>query len=112
MKFPYALFVLPFVLSACGTSNRGSSIEKEAAVSPQVPEFDSLWNYDDPAGTEAKFRDLLPTTRASGDTAYLAELMTQIARAQGSQQEFADANATLDQADALIQPEMKTALVR
>ena len=81
-------------------------------MSPQLPEFDSLWNYDDPAGTEAKFRELLPRAQAAGDSGYLAELLTQIARAQGLQQKFADANATLDQADALIQPEMKTARVR
>jgi tetratricopeptide (TPR) repeat protein len=44
------------------------SIKKEAAVSPQLPEFDSLWNYDDPAGTEAKFRELLPKAQAAGDS--------------------------------------------
>jgi hypothetical protein len=99
-------------LSACGEKNPESSIKKEAAVSPQLPEFDSLWNYDDPAGTESKFRELLPRAKAAGDDGYLAELLTQIARAQGLQQKFEDANATLDQADALIRPEMKTARVR
>ena len=24
-----------------------------------LPDFDSLWNYDDPAATEEKFRELL-----------------------------------------------------
>jgi tetratricopeptide (TPR) repeat protein len=81
-------------------------------VNSQLPDFDNLWNYDDPAATEAKFRELLPRAQAAGDSGYLAELLTQIARAQGLQQKFADANATLDQADALIQPEMKTARVR
>src|SRR4249919_3318384 len=112
MKFPYALFVLLVVLSACGARTSESTIKKEAAVSPQLPEFDSLWNYDDPAGTEAKFRELLPKAQAAGDSAYRAELLTQIARTQGLQQKFGEANATLDQADALIQPEMKTARVR
>jgi len=86
-------------------------------VSPQLPEFDSLWNYDDPAGTEAKFRELLPKAQAAGDSGHLAELLTQIARTQGLQQKFTDANATLDHADALIQtdhpdPETQTARVR
>ena len=81
-------------------------------MSPQLPEFDSLWNYDDPAGTEAKFRELLPGAQAAGDPAYLAELLTQIARAQGLQQKFADANATLDQADTLIKPDQQSARVR
>jgi hypothetical protein len=112
MKFPFALLVPLIALSACGEKNPESSIKKEAAVSPQLPEFDSLWNYDDPAGTESKFRELLPRAKAAGDDGYLAELLTQIARAQGLQQKFEDANATLDQADALIRPEMKTARVR
>ena len=80
-----------------------------------MPDFESLWNYDDPAATEAKFRELLPAAQSSGDTGYLAELLTQIARAQGLQQKFAEANATLDQADAMIRPdhpEMQTARVR
>lgn len=31
----------------------------------ELPRFDRLWNYDDPAGTEAKFREILP--EAAGD---------------------------------------------
>jgi len=112
MKFPDALLVLLIALSACGARNPESTIKKEAAVNSQLPDFDSLWNYDDTAATEAKFRELLPRAQAAGDSGYLAELLTQIARTQGLQQKFADANATLDQADALIKPEMKTARVR
>ncbi len=78
----------------------------------QLTIFDTLWNYDDPAGTESKFRELFPKAQESGDSSYLAELWTQIARAQGLQQRFADANKSLDQADALIKPDMKTARVR
>ena len=81
-------------------------------MGPHLSDFDSLWNYDDPAGTEAKFRELLPAAQSSGDNAYLAELLTQIARAQGLQQKFSEANATLDQADAIIRPDMQTARVR
>jgi tetratricopeptide (TPR) repeat protein len=112
MKVSYALFLLLVALSACGTRNPDPPIRKEAAVSTQLREFDSLWNYDDPLGTEAKFRELLPRAKTSADSGYLAELLTQIARAQGLQQKFAESNATLDEADALIQPEMKTARVR
>jgi tetratricopeptide (TPR) repeat protein len=111
MKFVYALFVLHFLISACGARKPETFNKKEAPVN-QLPDFDSLWNYDDPAGTEAKFRELLPRARAAADSGYRAELLTQIARAQGLQQKFTEANATLDQADALIQPEMKTARVR
>jgi len=65
-------------------------------------DFDSLWNYSDPAGTESRFEALVPAARTSGDAAYLAELLTQIARAQGLQQRFDVAHQTLDQAQALL----------
>jgi len=106
------LFAFLVTFAACSQRNPESSNAAETAVSPQPTEFDSLWNYDDPAGSESKFRELLPKAQESGDSGYRAELLTQIARAQGLQQKFTDANATLDQADALIKPEMKTALVR
>ena len=83
-----------------------------AAAAHEMPAFDSLWNYNDPAASESRFRELLPQIQASGDASMLAELLTQIARSQGLQQKFADAAATLDQADALIEPNMTTAKVR
>jgi tetratricopeptide (TPR) repeat protein len=67
-----------------------------------LPEFDSLWDYDRPAEAEARFRELLPAARESGDKAYLAELLTQIARAQGLQRRFDDAHHTLDEAESLL----------
>jgi tetratricopeptide (TPR) repeat protein len=82
------------------------------AAEHEMPAFDSLWDYSLPATSEARFRTLLPQIEVSGDAAILAELLTQIARAQGLQQKFEDARATLDQADALIQPNMTTARVR
>jgi tetratricopeptide (TPR) repeat protein len=66
-----------------------------------LPAFDPLWDYDDPAATERLFRALLPAARAGADPAYPAELLTQIARAQGLQRAFAAAHRTLDAADRL-----------
>jgi tetratricopeptide (TPR) repeat protein len=57
--------------------------------------FDSLWDYDRPAESETRFRALLPA--ADGQPAQRAELLTQIARAQGLQRRFAAAHATLDE---------------
>ncbi len=48
-----------------------------------LPSFDALWNYDDPSGTEAQFRQLLPQARASGDPAYVAELLSMLAFRRG-----------------------------
>jgi predicted Zn-dependent protease len=48
-----------------------------------LPDIDSLWNYDGPADTERRFAKLLPRAKATADASYLAQLLTQIARAQG-----------------------------
>lgn len=64
--------------------------------------FDPLWDYSRPGETETRFRALLPEYEAAGDACALAALLTQIARAQGLQQLFEDAHATLERADALI----------
>src|SRR5262245_59519683 len=77
-----------------------------------LPVIDQLWNYNDPAGSEAKFRDLLAKARAAGNLPYAAEVMTQIARAQGLQQKYAEANQTLDETEKILTPDMKSASVR
>lgn len=69
---------------------------------PDLPDFDAWWDYDQPAESERRFRELLPQAEASGDHGYSAELLTQIARAAGLQREFAAAHAMLDAAAALI----------
>jgi tetratricopeptide (TPR) repeat protein len=64
-------------------------------ASPAAIDFDALWNYDDPAGTEAKFLAVRPEISAAGNNGRLLELDTQIARAQGLQRRFDQAFATL-----------------
>ncbi|SYZ74064.1 conserved hypothetical protein [Candidatus Zixiibacteriota bacterium] len=75
-------------------------------------DFDSLWNYDNPAETENKFRELLPDIKISGDTGYYAELLTQIAHTQGLQQKFDSAHATLDTVQKLLESAGERAHVR
>ncbi len=82
------------------------------AIAGQKPEFDSLWNYDNPAETEAKFRELLPGARRSGDTGLLVELTSQIARTLGLRQKFAEAHALLDSTLPLLDAAGKRARVR
>lgn len=65
-------------------------------------DFDAQWDYQDPEATEARFRELLEGERGTRDAARTAELLTQIARAQGLQQRFDEAHATLDEAEALL----------
>ena len=78
----------------------------------ELPDFDSLWDFNDPAGTEAKLREVLPAARESRIAPYLAELLTQIARSEGLQRRFDDAHRTLDEADELIDDGMTAARVR
>lgn len=77
-----------------------------------LPDFDRMWNYEDPAGTEARFREILPGARESGDVQYLASLLTQIARAQGLQGRIPEANGTLDEAQEILPKGPSVAIAR
>lgn len=75
-------------------------------------DFDKLWNYGDPAGSEEKFRELLPLAEKGDDAEALVCLHSQIARCQGLQSQFEAADATLDQAEALLTGGMSLARCR
>jgi tetratricopeptide (TPR) repeat protein len=77
------------------------SISNFIMAQNELPKFDSLWNYDKPEETEKKFREILPQAESSGDTSYLIQLLTQIARTEGLQMKFDDAHKTLDRAKSL-----------
>jgi tetratricopeptide (TPR) repeat protein len=82
------------------------------AGAEDLPDFDALWNYGDPAGTEEKFRALVPKAEAAGNADYLAQLWTQIARTKGLRREFDEAHAILDRVEASLKPGSPTARVR
>jgi tetratricopeptide (TPR) repeat protein len=67
-----------------------------------LPDFMTLWDFDDPAGTEVKFREVLPQAIASGDVSYQAQLLTQLARTYSLRRTYDEAHHLLDQADTLI----------
>jgi len=75
-----------------------------------TPDFDRLWNYDDPVGTERKFRAVRGEIAA--DHARLAELDTQIARAMGLQGRFDEALAALADVRAALRPAEVRAEIR
>ncbi len=77
-----------------------------------LPDLQGLWDYNDPAGTESKFRAVLAKVETFNDQSYHAELLTQIARAQGLQRQFDEAHRTLDEADAMIDSDLHRARVR
>ena len=67
-----------------------------------VADLDSLWDYEHPGPTEKKFRELLPAALDSLDISYLAELLTQIARAETMQKKFSEAQKTLDRVEKAL----------
>jgi tetratricopeptide (TPR) repeat protein len=67
-----------------------------------MPDFATLWDFEDPAGSEARFR-------AEADAAEGVErlvLLTQVARAVGLQERYAEAHTLLDGLDATSSPEV------
>lgn len=102
--FHVTLVTLPAAILVAGAIVSASAAER--------PDFDLLWDYDHPDSTESAFRALLPSAEQSGDRDYHAQLLTQIARAEGLQMKFDAATATLDRAEALLTPELRVARVR
>jgi tetratricopeptide (TPR) repeat protein len=66
--------------------------------------IDDLWDYQDPAGTERKFRTLLSEADEFSDLIYSLTLLTQLARAAGLQGKFEEANKLLDQVENKMEP--------
>ena len=60
-----------------------------------MEDFDKLWNYNDIAGTELKFKELLAAS-AQKELSYQLQLQTQIARTFSLRGLFAEAHTTLD----------------
>lgn len=63
------------------------------------------WDFADPAASEARFAAMVREAERSGDEAAAAEIRTQLARAQGLQRRFDDANATLEAVEPLLKRE-------
>lgn len=62
-------------------------------------DLDALWDFQDPAGSEGRFRSALELA----DEKDRAEALTQLARSLGLQRRFDEAHATLDQAAAVLE---------
>jgi len=83
------LYIFALLIISCASTPKA---EQDIVL----PDFDELWNYDDPAQTEVEFRKLMPLAERSKDISYYTQLMTQIARTLGLQRRFAAAHAFLD----------------
>lgn len=86
--------------------------KQSAPVHPADTDIDSLWDFADAAGTEAKLMALRQHLGAKKDHAKLMELDTQLARAQGLQERYAHALATLETMHERLEPGEARAAVR
>ena len=75
-------------------------------------DFDTLWDYSYPEQTEAVFRQLLPQAESDHGRSYYLQLLTQIARAQGLQRQFAEAHKTLDNVKEALHAELVLPTIR
>ena len=64
-----------------------------------MPALDDLWDFDDPAASEVRFRAAIEAAEAGGDPAAADEARTQLARALGLQDRFDEGHAILDRVD-------------
>ena len=78
---------------------------------PQDFDLDALWDFSDPAGSESRFRAAL-AAEPSLPVNLRAEVHTQIARAQGLHQRFAEGHATLDEIESSPEPRSDRVEVR
>ena len=61
--------------------------------------LDDLWDFDDPAASEARFRAAIEAAEADGEPAAADEARTQLARSLGLQGRFDEGHAILDRVD-------------
>ena len=72
-------------------------------MSTDWPDFNDLWDYSDPAGTEVKFRAVMAEGERVGDQNYHLQLLTQIARTYSLRKMFDDAHQLLDRVQKLME---------
>lgn len=77
-----------------------------------MTEFDKLWNYNDPAYTEFKFKEILSEIVAEENLSEYLQLLTQLARTQSLQRKFEEAHNTLDTVAPKLSEEYSTEHVR
>src|SRR5262245_33412291 len=83
---------------------RRTRARRRCSALADAVELDGLWDFADPAASEERFRVFAGRARAAGEP-ILAESLTQLARAQGLQRRFDEADRTLDEAEAALRPD-------
>lgn len=97
-------------------AQRGYRVERIALEAPG-PDINALWDYDDPAASEARFRAALADTTNEATHDAALSLRTQIARSFSLRRRFDEAQRELDAVDAELagagaEPRVRTLLER
>jgi tetratricopeptide (TPR) repeat protein len=103
------LIVFLIVLIITGGYTVVATAKEEAHM---LPEIRTLWDFNDPAGTEVKFRELIPKAKELGDKSYHVQLLTQIARTYSLRMKFEEAHKILDEAETLLTDDLVVAKIR
>jgi tetratricopeptide (TPR) repeat protein len=101
------LVALAVLFMGLGCSTKGN--DKFGPRSDPMNRIDDLWDFHDPAASEQRFRAFMETSQ---DPLFRSEILTQVARAQGLQNEFDEAQATLDEAEAMMPDDASEVRIR
>lgn len=78
----------------------------------ELPDFQSLWNFDDPDSTRLKFTKILERIEPGEHESYRLQLLTQIARTYSLKRRFSDANRILDDVEPAVSAQPPVVTVR
>lgn len=85
-------------------------------LAADTADLDHMWDFSHPDWTEVRFREALGSLNAAAQTerspSLKIELLSQIARAQGLQAKFIEAEATLTECEAVLEGYADTCSVR
>lgn len=91
IKFFIFLTLTPLLLNSADLNSTEEKLTQ--------PDFDKFWNYSDPGATEAIFQNIYNEQKGTASSAYLAQLLSQLARAKGLQGNFEDGFNTIKLAE-------------
>jgi len=82
--------------------------------SQNLPDFDKMWDYNNPRETEEKFQEILKDFDLENEQSYRLQLLTQIARTFGLRQKFYAAHDYLKKVKEELDrfPELKLVKIR
>jgi len=107
-----ALILAVAVTLSASLSAADQTKEEPRRKEYRVLDFDSLWDYDRPAETRARFIEALARADKEADLSYYLQLQTQIARTYGLEEMFDSAHQVLDEVASQLGDGLELARVR